>query len=135
MIFVLSRSMIIADNRVNEDGVVALLGTDSSLMLLHTSSIQMRKIRVIVDKGRVHQSRMSKGYTVWKKKANININPLSFLLKIWFMYTFIQMFGQTFLKSFPHKQNFFLKAFLWIFFLSSTLIIKIKDYWALLTYI
>lgn len=74
--------MIIADNRVNEDGVVALLGTDSSLMLLHTSSIQMRKIRVIVDKGRVHQSRMSKGYTVWKKKANKNINPLSFLLKI-----------------------------------------------------
>lgn len=48
--------MAIADNRVNDDGVVALLGTDSSLMLLNTRSIQMRKITVIVDKGRIHQS-------------------------------------------------------------------------------
>lgn len=73
---VLSRSMAIADNRVNDDGVVALLGTDSSLMFLNTRSIQMRKITVIVDKGRIHQSRMCKGRAVCKiNKLSLNFNP------------------------------------------------------------
>lgn len=131
LIFVLSRSMVIADNWVNEDGVIALLGTDSSLMLLHTSSIHMRKITVIVDKGRIHQSRMCKGHIVWKKKKLIfNFNLPNFYT-FWFIYTFIQMFGQTFLKIFSHKLNFFLKAFLWTFF-SFFHFIKMKDYYLLI---
>lgn len=42
-------SMTITDDGMDEERVIALLGTDSVCMLLHTSSNQMREVTVVVN--------------------------------------------------------------------------------------